>query len=416
MDRNRRPNRSMESQNQSRSDRSGRSMKAHQPAGREYENQYIGSEPRRGEYGSGRDFSRNDAYRTEMSRPQFDNYSRQSMGRNDDRQFDSYSQEDSLSSPYREQTYDNQRSFMNSSQNSTPSRRHPNQDRSFGRTQSFDSSYGYDEIEDGSYENSQHQADFGASYSEGSRHNQASQARPYSQMNSGWGRQQDNSHNENYRLNGYQGTQTPSQGDYQTSERDYSFGRGRQQDSYEQGQRSRGAQPTYGSSGGNYGSDLEGPQSRSTSGRDWGMTNSASTTSFKGKGPKGFKRSDERIKEQVCDILEQDHSIDASEIDVEVKDGEVTLTGTVQSREDKRLAEQLIEDCAGVKDVINNIRTSPKDSSTYGQNSKTEAYSGLNTSSSTHGKTEKDDDQAKSRNFDKNKSTGSDKNTSTRLS
>jgi hypothetical protein len=77
---------------------------------------------------------------------------------------------------------------------------------------------------------------------------------------------------------------------------------------------------------------------------------------FFGKGPKGYQRSDERIKEQVSDKLEENGEIDASEITVEVKQGEVTLEGSVSDRWMKRMAEDVAEDCAGVKQVHNRLR------------------------------------------------------------
>jgi hypothetical protein len=76
----------------------------------------------------------------------------------------------------------------------------------------------------------------------------------------------------------------------------------------------------------------------------------------RGKGPKNYTRSDERIKEDVNDRLADDAWLDASEIEVAVKDGEVTLSGTVRSREDKRRAEDLVEDVSGVKHVQCNLR------------------------------------------------------------
>tara|TARA_B110001454_G_C12723340_1_gene436880 strand:+ start:94315 stop:95052 length:738 start_codon:yes stop_codon:yes gene_type:complete len=75
-----------------------------------------------------------------------------------------------------------------------------------------------------------------------------------------------------------------------------------------------------------------------------------------GKGPKGFKRSDDRIREEVSEALFHDHAVDASEIEVAVNDGEVTLKGTVSERRMKRLAEDCVEKVAGVKDVRNEIR------------------------------------------------------------
>jgi len=77
---------------------------------------------------------------------------------------------------------------------------------------------------------------------------------------------------------------------------------------------------------------------------------------FTGRGPKGYQRSDERLKEEVSDRMMADHRIDASEIEVQVKNAEVTLTGTVEDRWTKRLAEDIAEQVMGVRDVMNQIR------------------------------------------------------------
>ncbi len=77
---------------------------------------------------------------------------------------------------------------------------------------------------------------------------------------------------------------------------------------------------------------------------------------FSGKGPKGYQRSDERVREDVSDILERNGELDASEIEVVVVAGEVTLQGEVTDRRGKRLAEDLIEDLPGVKQVHNRLR------------------------------------------------------------
>lgn len=75
-----------------------------------------------------------------------------------------------------------------------------------------------------------------------------------------------------------------------------------------------------------------------------------------GRGPRGYRRSDERVKEDVCQCLTDDAHIDASNIDVAVSDREVTLTGSVTTRFQKRHAEDLIERLPGVRDVINSLR------------------------------------------------------------
>jgi osmotically-inducible protein OsmY len=76
----------------------------------------------------------------------------------------------------------------------------------------------------------------------------------------------------------------------------------------------------------------------------------------RGKGPKNYSRSDERIREDVSDRLTDDPLVDASEIDVSVSNQEVTLSGTVHTRQQRRLAEDCAESVSGVKHVQNNLR------------------------------------------------------------
>lgn len=58
----------------------------------------------------------------------------------------------------------------------------------------------------------------------------------------------------------------------------------------------------------------------------------------------------------MSDRLSDDWRIDASDVEVAVAAGEVTLSGTVASRQDKRRAEDIADDCSGVKHVQNNLR------------------------------------------------------------
>ncbi|WP_454714233.1 BON domain-containing protein [Caulobacter segnis] len=76
----------------------------------------------------------------------------------------------------------------------------------------------------------------------------------------------------------------------------------------------------------------------------------------RGRGPKGYRRSDERIREDVSDRLTDDSWLNASDVEVAVLDGDVTLTGAVRSREDKKRAEALAESVTGVDNVQNNLR------------------------------------------------------------
>jgi osmotically-inducible protein OsmY len=76
---------------------------------------------------------------------------------------------------------------------------------------------------------------------------------------------------------------------------------------------------------------------------------------FAGRGPKGYQRSDERIREDVSDRLMEHPELDASGVEVHVKDGVVTLKGDVDSRWAKRLAEDIAEEVGGVRDVMNHL-------------------------------------------------------------
>ncbi len=96
---------------------------------------------------------------------------------------------------------------------------------------------------------------------------------------------------------------------------------------------------------------------------------------YKGKGPKEYQRSSERIREDVYDRLSDSDHVDASEVQVKVENNEVILSGTVSSRQQKRMAEDIVEAVSGVKHVENRIRV--RDNENNGgsifQNTNTEA-------------------------------------------
>ena len=110
-------------------------------------------------------------------------------------------------------------------------------------------------------------------------------------------------------------------------------------------ERSHGGRSAYGSSQRSYESDPSYPSSYQSQGQ-----------SHRGRGPKGYQRSDERLREDICERLTDANDIDASDISVEVSGAEVTLSGSVADRRMKRAAEDLIEECSGVKQVHNALR------------------------------------------------------------
>ena len=107
--------------------------------------------------------------------------------------------------------------------------------------------------------------------------------------------------------------------------------------------------------------------------------------SHRGKGPKNYTRSDDRIKEDVNDRLSDSHYLDASDIEVSVDGGEVTLSGTVNSRSDKRRAEDLADSVSGVNHTQNNLRVSQSSWSSSSNQSTT--GTDTSTTTSTIGKT-----------------------------
>lgn len=89
-----------------------------------------------------------------------------------------------------------------------------------------------------------------------------------------------------------------------------------------------------------------------------------------GKGPSNYTRSDQRILEDVSDRITDDWRVDGRNIQVTVDNGEVTLDGTVTSREHKRRAEDCADAISGVKHVQNNLRV---DASSTGTDSAADA-------------------------------------------
>jgi hypothetical protein len=107
---------------------------------------------------------------------------------------------------------------------------------------------------------------------------------------------------------------------------------------------------TYGSSSG-YGSQQ---------GQYGGFMSTMRPMFGRGKAPRGYQRSDERLREMICERLMEDGKLDASDVEVDVKDGRVTLDGCVDSRMAKYQIEDMIEQI-GVDDVQNNLRVSRRD-------------------------------------------------------
>jgi osmotically-inducible protein OsmY len=89
--------------------------------------------------------------------------------------------------------------------------------------------------------------------------------------------------------------------------------------------------------------------------RDLARDRGEAPVSYRGRGPRGYTRSDERLLETVCEQLTDDPRIDASGIEVEVQQQVVTLRGSVPDRRTKYAVEELVEN-AGARDIENQLR------------------------------------------------------------
>jgi hypothetical protein len=77
--------------------------------------------------------------------------------------------------------------------------------------------------------------------------------------------------------------------------------------------------------------------------------------------PTTRSRSDERLREDVCDRLMLNEGIDCSDVSVDVHGGVVILEGSVPQRQMRYVIEDLAAECRGVKDVENCIRVARLD-------------------------------------------------------
>ncbi len=123
-------------------------------------------------------------------------------------------------------------------------------------------------------------------------------------------------------------------------------------DSYQDDQYRPGYDPTYEDENG-----MKHPYEHGGSRNRWSddIRSEASRENHFGKGPKGYQRSSERIREEANEILTRDFNLDASDIEVVVQGNILVLNGEVSSRSDKKHAESLVEDIAGIEDVHNHL-------------------------------------------------------------
>jgi osmotically-inducible protein OsmY len=93
----------------------------------------------------------------------------------------------------------------------------------------------------------------------------------------------------------------------------------------------------------------------------WGESEQArerqqTTGRHAGRRPRSYRRSDDSIREEICELLTHHPDVDATEVEVLVEGGEVTLHGSVTERDARWLIEELVESVSGVSLVHNRLR------------------------------------------------------------
>ena len=71
--------------------------------------------------------------------------------------------------------------------------------------------------------------------------------------------------------------------------------------------------------------------------------------------PRGERRTDEEIEDEIQRLLAQQSQVDASDIQVGVKYGVVSLSGNVESWLEKEIADSFVRNVLGVLEVNNQL-------------------------------------------------------------
>lgn len=74
---------------------------------------------------------------------------------------------------------------------------------------------------------------------------------------------------------------------------------------------------------------------------------------------RAYRRTDERVRDDVCERLSHSNAVDPTDVTVEVRDGVVTLEGTVPRRAMRYALEDIAARCMGVIDIDNRVRVAP---------------------------------------------------------
>lgn len=124
---------------------------------------------------------------------------------------------------------------------------------------------------------------------------------------------------------------------------------------------------------------------------NWGQGSGSGSGPGRRVPPKGYQRSDERIREDLCERLAHDDRLEVQDVEVQVSAGVVTLTGAVRDRRQKYCVEDIADDIFGVREVNNRIRVQREGGQvgqdSVGSASEGQRVSGISASGSATGST-----------------------------
>jgi len=130
-----------------------------------------------------------------------------------------------------------------------------------------------------------------------------------------------------------------------------------------------------------YGSGASQRNSYSSLSSVFGTQSNAGSGSARVRGnpPKGYKKSDQRLQEDLSEAL-MDEGIDCANVDLQVTEGVVKLSGEVVERSDKFRIEQIAAAMSGIHDVENQLRMARKDARSTSDSTLSSAGSSTDTS------------------------------------
>ncbi len=73
-------------------------------------------------------------------------------------------------------------------------------------------------------------------------------------------------------------------------------------------------------------------------------------------GHDASRRTDARIRDEAVQCLRELDHVDTFDVDVQVHEGQITLGGTVRSRDDKTAIETALVEIEAVRSVVNGLR------------------------------------------------------------